>query len=238
MNTKTLPVVGTIIGAALIYSLSANKVFEIPGPARIPLSVKVLYMVFVAVLVPCYLRIYGPTNFLYFCDLALLMGLVAVWTESSLWASMPTVGILLPQTFWCVDLFGESLGFRMTGMTAYMFESRSPLFLRILSLFHVWLPYFLLWTVSRLGYDRRAFLAWTVLSSALVIVCYLLTPPPPALDDNPNQPVNVNYVYGLSNERPQQWMPALVYLGLLLIGLPALVYLPTHLALSKLFGLD
>ena len=44
---------------------------------------------FVAVLVPVYLRDYGPTNFLYFCDVALLMTLVAIWTESSLWASAP-----------------------------------------------------------------------------------------------------------------------------------------------------
>jgi hypothetical protein len=238
MNLKTLSIVVTIIGAALVCSLLASKVFDIQGPARIPMHARVLYTAFVAVLVPCYLRIYGPTNFLYFCDLALLMGLVAVWTENSLWVSMPTVGILLPQTFWCVDLLGETLGFRMTGMTAYMFGPRPPLFLRILSLFHVWLPCFLLWTVSRLGYDRRAFLAWTLLSSALIVICYFLTPPPPASADNPNLPVNVNYVYGLGNERPQQWMPPLIYLGLLLIGLPALAYLPTHLVLSKFFAVD
>ena len=62
---------------------------------RIPLWVKLAYTGFVCVLAPYYLRTYGPTNFLYFCDVALLMALIAVWRESSLWASMPAVGILM-----------------------------------------------------------------------------------------------------------------------------------------------
>src|SRR5262245_37616730 len=68
-----------------------------PAGGRIPLWVKIAYSAFVAVLVPYYINAYGPTNFLYFCDVALLLGLVAVWTENALLASMPAVGILLPQ---------------------------------------------------------------------------------------------------------------------------------------------
>jgi len=56
-----------------------------------------------------------------------------------------------------------------------------------------------------------------------------MMPLPPAPVENPNRPVNINYVYGLSDEKPQQWMPPLVYLGLLMVGLPICVYLPTHL---------
>ena len=47
------------------------------------------FTAFMAVLVPFYLWAYGPTNFLYFCDMALLMALVAFWAESPLLASMP-----------------------------------------------------------------------------------------------------------------------------------------------------
>jgi hypothetical protein len=43
----------------------------------------------------------------------------------------------------------------MTGMTAYMFDGAKPLFLRGLSLFHGWLPFFLVYLVARLGYDGR-----------------------------------------------------------------------------------
>lgn len=54
---------------------------------RVPLGVRLAYTAFVAVLVPYYWHAYGPTNFLYYCDLALLMGLVAVWTERAIFAS-------------------------------------------------------------------------------------------------------------------------------------------------------
>ena len=50
----------------------------------IPLWFKLAYSAFCAVLVPTYLMAYGPTNFLYFCDVALLTTLAAVWLESPL----------------------------------------------------------------------------------------------------------------------------------------------------------
>ena len=56
---------------------------------RGPWLLKVAFTAFMAVLVPVYLHEYGPTNFLYFCDVALLMTLVALWKEDPLWASMP-----------------------------------------------------------------------------------------------------------------------------------------------------
>src|SRR5215207_5400620 len=98
--------------------------------SRIPLWVKLAYTAFVAVLVPYYWKAYGPTNFLYFCDVALLMALFALWMENSLLASMPTVGILLPQMLWCADFFGGLVGKPITGMTAYMFNPELTLFTR------------------------------------------------------------------------------------------------------------
>jgi hypothetical protein len=204
-------------------------------PNRIPLWVKLAYTSFVCVLVPYYLYHYGPTNFIYFCDVALLMALIAVWKEDALWASMPAVGILMPQALWMADFLGGLFGMRVVGMTAYMFNSDSSLVLRGLSLFHFWLPLLLLWIIWRLGYDRRAFRAWTVLAWVLLLVCYFLMPAPPAPLSNPTLPVNINYVYGLSDERPQQWMPPLAYLGLLMVGLPICMFLPTHLILRRVF---
>ena len=203
--------------------------------SRIPLWVKLAYTGFVCILVPYYWHDYGPTNFLYFCDVALLMTLVAVWREDSLWASMPAVGILLPQTLWAVDFIGGLLGQHVTGMTAYMFSPTIPLFTRGLSFFHFWLPLFLLWIIKRLGYDRRAFLAWTILALLVLPVCYFWMPPPPASPDDPNLPVNINYVYGPGDDEPQDWMPPLAYLGLLMVGLPMCVFLPTHLILRRVF---
>ena len=203
---------------------------------RIPLWVKLAYMGFVCVLVPHYLYTYGLTNFLYFCDVALLMALIAVWKEDALWASMPAVGILMPQALWMVDFLGGLLGMHVVGITAYMFDPGIPLFARGLSFFHFWLPLFLLWIIWRLGYDHRAFVAWTVVAWVLILVCYFLMPVPPAPPGNPNLPVNINYVYGLNDEKPQQWMPPLAYLGLLVVGLPMCMFMPTHLILRRVFS--
>lgn len=207
-----------------------------PDGSRLPLWLKLAYTAFLGVLVPYYLRAYGPTNFLYFCDVALLMAFVALWSESPLWASMPAVGILLPQFVWCADFLGGLFGRHLTGMSAYMFNPKLSPFTRGLSFFHFWLPLLLVFLVWRLGYDRRAFAAWTVLALSLMLVCYFLMPAPPPPADNPNLPVNINYVYGLSDDSSQHWMPPPAYLALLMCGFPLVVYLPTHLVLAKSFG--
>jgi hypothetical protein len=102
---------------------------------RIPLWFKLAYTAFCAVLVPSYLLAYGPTNFLYFCDVALLTTLVAIWLESPLLASAPAVGILLPQLLWVIDFLVAAAGFKFTGMTAYMFDAKLALFTRGLTFF-------------------------------------------------------------------------------------------------------
>lgn len=203
---------------------------------RIPLWLKLLYTAFVGVLVPVYWRDYGPTNFLYFCDVAVFFTLVALWTESPLLASMPAVGILAPQLLWMVDFLGECVGLSLAGMTGYMFNEQIPLFTRCLSFFHFWLPLLIVWLVCRLRYDHRAFRGWTVLAWGLMLTCYFLMPAPPAPSENPNLPVNINYVHGLSSDRPQDWMPPLAYLGAMLVLLPLTIFLPTHFALKWLFG--
>src|SRR3974390_3198598 len=122
------------------------------------------------VLVPIYLRNYGPTNFLYFCDVALIITLVGIWVESPLMISMCAVGILAPQALWVADFLANMAGFKITGMTDYMFDGDRSLFLRGLSLFHGWLPFFLALLVWKLGYDRRGFAAWTVLAWGLLLI--------------------------------------------------------------------
>ena len=70
---------------------------------KLPLSVKVAGLAFVAVLVPIYWHTYGPTNFLWFCDAALMLTVAGMWLESPLFISMCSVGILLPQCLWLAD---------------------------------------------------------------------------------------------------------------------------------------
>ena len=63
----------------------------------IPLAAKLAYTLFVVVLVPYYWMTYSAWNFLFFCDLALLVGLGAFWLESPLLLSLAAVGITVPQ---------------------------------------------------------------------------------------------------------------------------------------------
>ena len=202
---------------------------------RIPLAIKLIYTAFVAVMVPVYLRHYGPTNFLYFCDVAVFLTLAGIWLESALPISMSAVGILLPQTLWLLDFGGHLLGFHGLGMTAYMFDRNLPLFTRAISLYHGWLPLLLVWLLARLGYDKRALPAWSALATVLVLVSYFFLPPAGAHLPNPNAPVNIDYVYGFNDQAPQHWMNQNLYVVLWIAALCLLVFVPTHLVLRKVY---
>jgi hypothetical protein len=203
-------------------------------PRRIPLAIKLAFTAFMAVLVPVYWHQYGPTNFLYFCDLALFITLAAIWLENRLLASMAAVGIILPQLIlWCGDFAAHLAGLKFIGMTDYMFDAQRPLFLRGLSLFHGWLPFLLLFLVHRLGYDRRGLYAWTGLAWAAILLSYFMLPAPGAKLANPLAPVNIDYVYGFSDSAVQTWMPGWAWLTLLVVGMPLIIFLPTHYLLRK-----
>ena len=191
---------------------------------EIPLPVKVLYTLFVCALVPVYWRHYGPANFLWFSDLALLLTVPALWLESRLLASTQAVSVALLELMWIADfLVRLTTGAQLVGIAAYMFEADKPLYLRGLSLFHLVLPFLLLWVVYQLGYDRRAWVVQAVFTWAVLLVCFFFTDPSE----------NINWTFGPGKE-PQNWVGPWLYLTLLMVVFPVCVYLPTHLALRAL----
>ena len=146
----------------------------------LPLEPKVAYAAFVAVLVPVYLRQYGPGNFLWFSDVALFGGCLALLFELPLLASTQAIAVLIPELLWTADFVlrlarGHGLGGGT--MTQYMFDASIPRTTRALSLFHIWLPPALIWMVWRMGYDRRALAVQSVAGGILVIASRLLTDP-------------------------------------------------------------
>ena len=203
---------------------------------KIPLAAKVVGTTFLTVLVPVYWQTYGPTNFLWFCDAALILTVAGMWLESSLLISMCSVGILLPQCLWLADFGSHLLGIHLLGLTGYMFQPQLSPFTRGLSLFHGWLPLLLIWLLVRLGYDKRALSAWTGLAAGLGFVCYLFTPPAGAHLANSNTPINLNYIYGFNDQQPQTWVNQDIYVILWLGVLWLVAFLPTHLALRKIFA--
>lgn len=200
---------------------------------HIPLWAKLMLTAYVVVLVPVYWWTYGPTNFLFFCDMALLLTLVAMWRESALLVSAAAVGILLPQLLWALDFLSSLVGHPITGMTAYMFQASIPLHVRFLSFFHFWLPFLLIWLLRQTGYDQRGLPLWMVLAFTSLYVCYFFMPGPPVPADTPALPVNINYVYGFSDQIAQTWMPEPVWFVLLQVMLIFLVFLPSHWVLKR-----
>jgi hypothetical protein len=207
-------------------------------PRLIPLWVKIAYTAFMALMIPVYLKNYGITNFLYFCDVAAVVTLIAIWIESPLLLSAMLVGAFVPQMAWVVDFMGEVVGVRVMGLTGYMFNAESPFFLRFLSFFHFWLVFLLIYLVRCVGYDKRGLPLWMGIAWVLLTVCYAYMPPPsPSRDPvtkaalrDPNKPVNINYVYGLKgDEVPQKAMEPNWYFALYMIILMVGVYPPTHL---------
>ena len=123
----------------------------------IPLGLKIIYTLYVCVVVPIYWRRYGPANFLWFSDIALLALVPALWLENALLVSMMAISVVLFEVLWNLDFFFRlSTGKSLIGLSAYMFDPKIPLFIRGLSCFHIILPLLLLWTLHRLGYDWRA----------------------------------------------------------------------------------
>lgn len=204
--------------------------------SQIPLPVKIAYTLFMAVLIPVYWANYGPTNFLYFCDVALLLTLAGVWTENKLLISLPAVGILIPQALWVADFAAQLAGVTLTGMTAYMFDAQRSLFLRGLSLFHGWLPFLLVYLVAKTGYDKRALPTWTALAWTLCLVCFFWMPPAGAQTGDPNLPININYVFGFNDAKPQSLLPAPLYLLAWMTLLLTVVFIPTHFVLKRYFS--
>lgn len=190
-------------------------------PVRLPLWLKIVWMLWVAVWAPAYWMHYGAQNFLWFCDLGNVLIAAALWLESPLIFSWQATSLLLLQTLYAIDLCGALLtGRHFIGGTEYMFDVSLPLFLRLLSLFHLVTPPLLLWAVWRLGYDKRGWKYQTLTACIVVPINYFWRPEQ-----------DVNWARG-PFFREQHVVPGWLYLLVCLITMPLIVYWPTHRVLA------
>ena len=200
---------------------------------RVPLWLKVGWTLWVLVWIPFYWRYYGPQNFLWFCDLSNLLVAVALWAESPLIFSWQSVSILLVQALMTVDVLGRLVLHRhVIGGTEYMFDSSYPLYIRLLSTYHFVIPFILIWALARFRYDRRALALQCVTMLIILPLSWLFGP------GHPEDPVlarDINWSWGVF-DKPQHVLPPWLYLIVCLVGYPLLLYVPSHLALHRLFG--
>lgn len=188
---------------------------------RLPLWLKIFWTVWVLAWIPVYWRQYGLQNFLYFCDLGNILIAIGLWLESPLIFSSQASGLLLFQTLYTVDLLGALFsGRHIIGGTEYMFDTHVPLFIRLLSLFHVVMPLLLLWAIWRLGYDKRGWKFQTLITWVVVPINYFWRPQ-----------FDVNWARGPFFHE-QHVVPGPLYLLAYLAIVPLAVYWPTHLLLQ------
>jgi hypothetical protein len=170
-----------------------------------------------------YAHRWGFANFLHLCDVAVILTCVGLWRGSPLLLSSQAISSLVVDVAWDLDLVWRALtGGHLVGGTEYMWDGRFPLWLRLLSLFHLPLPVVLVWAVRRVGYDPRALRLQAAIALAVLVASRLL----PAEH-------NLNFAHTDPLFR-RSWGPAPVHLFVILAPLVGLLYWPVHGLLRRL----
>lgn len=185
-----------------------------------------LGLIWLAVYVPSYAAAYGWANFLFLCNLGVMLTAVALLAENRLLLSSQALAAPVIGLAWALDAgWRLATGGFLYGATAYMWDARYPLFTRLLSLYHVGWPLLVLWCVRRVGYDRRGWPLQAAIAATALLVARLATAPAD----------NVNFAFR-DPFLDVQIGPAPVHLALVLAALAGAAYGLTHLALRRAFA--
>ncbi len=194
-----------------------------PAPHTFPV-LRWFSLLWMIVWLPAYFRVWGLANLLHLCDVAVILTFVGIWFANPLLLSSQAVSSLAAGFFWILDVgWRLTTGRFLVGGTDYMWDARYPLWVRLLSTFHIGLPSVLLWTLRKVGYDWRALGLQAAIAAALLIVSRFLS-----------AELNMNYAYR-DPVFHRAWGPAPAHLAMIFIPLVVLIYWPTHLLLSWFF---
>lgn len=173
---------------------------------------------------PLYTSYWGWRNMLHLCDVSVVVACMGLFLRQPLLVSSQALLAPLVGVLWTLDVGWRIVtGHHLVGGTEYMWDANYPVWVRLLSCFHIVLPLVLLWVVRELGYDRRALLLQTAIASALLIVSRFLSPQ-----------LNMNYAF----QDPllhRAWGPPPVHLAVILGGCVVIFLWPTHLVLRRTF---
>lgn len=194
-----------------------------PSPHPFPI-LRWFSLVWMIVWFPAYFHVWGWTNLLHLCDVAVIVSFLGIWLANPLLLSSQAVGSLITGIFWFSDVGWKlATGRYLVGGTEYMWDASYPLWVRLLSTFHIGLPLVLLWTLRRVGYDKRALALQAAIAAVLLIVSRFLA-----------ASLNMNYAYR-DPVWHRSWGPAPAHLALTLFAIVVVIYWPTHAFLAGLF---
>jgi len=178
---------------------------------------------FLATYVPAYGVAYGLANFLFLCNLSVVLAAAGLWTCGRLLLSSQAVAILLVGAAWTLDLASRLLtGSHSIGGTEYMWDPQWPLFTRLLSLYHMALPVLLVLALRRIGYDPRGYWLQSGIAIVGVSIGRLFGPA-----------VNLNYAY-VEPLFKRTWGGPVTHVAAVAGFLVLLAYPLTHLLLLRL----
>jgi hypothetical protein len=177
-----------------------------------------------AVWIPAYAAYWGWENFLHLCDVAVFLTCLGFACNNALLLSSQAVSSLLGDRLWCIDACWRWIAGRSrTGGTEYMWDARIPLWVRLLSLFHVVLPVMLLMALRRTGYDRRALPLQCAIAAGLLVASRFL-----------GAAQNVNYAFA-DPIFHRAYGAAPLHLAVIFGALAVIIYWPTHVLLARAF---
>ena len=154
----------------------------------------------------------------------MILTCLGFWTNSLLLISSQAVSALLIDLVWIIDASWRLVSGRpLLGATEYLFDARYPLWVRLLSLFHVAMPPLLLWALHRTGYDRRGFGLQSLIALAVFVASRFTSPGK-----------NMNFAF-TDPFFHRTWGTPATQVAISLLFLIMMIYLPTDWILNEVF---
>lgn len=177
------------------------------------------------VYLPTYQVAYGALNFLFLCNIGVILTAIGLIVRNRLLLSSQAVAAPVIALAWAIDAGWKLVvGEFLFGATAYMWDPSYPLFARLLSLYHLGWPLLLWWVLRRTGYDPRGWSLQAVVAALAMLAGRLLAP---AAD-------NVNFAW-IDPFFGRQLGPAPVHMFICWGLLSLLAYGATHWGLKRMF---
>ncbi len=182
-------------------------------------------LAWLAIWIPAYWRVWGWQNFLHLCDIAVILSCAGIIFGNRLLISSQALATLVAGIVWGLDA-GWRVVFHhhLIGGTEYLWDASKPLWVRLLSLFHVALPILLVALCARIGYDRRALALQSAITLGLMGISRWM-----------GAAYNLNYTF-LDPVLRRALGPAPLHFAIIFACAVLLFCLPAHVVLAWMFS--